>query len=355
MIAVAEAIPFPELTQGSHERLYALKGEVVQRGVRAVLGLEMPIFPKRRFQHGAADGGAGGAALPVRRGALPAALRGVASGDGVSGVASSDARIRALRPAKPFVDPGRAHGFLVEEERRPGGAVEHALTAFLSGAECPFTCAFCDLWRYTIDGPTPEGALTRQVKAVLDEAGATHPHLDRLKLYNASNWFDRRAVPSRDSGDIAALASSFAGVTVESHANTVGAATLDFAGRLTGRLEVAMGLETIHPVAAAQLNKRLDLSTFDRAAGIPRRARDRPAGLRPPRRAARAGGGVGGVGGAERGVCGGAGGGGGVDHPGARRQRGVGAAGGDGGVRRADASRAGGRRSTGAWRWRRRW
>ena len=34
-------------------RLYALKGEVVRRGVRAVTGFDMPIFPKRRFQHGA--------------------------------------------------------------------------------------------------------------------------------------------------------------------------------------------------------------------------------------------------------------------------------------------------------------
>jgi asparagine synthase (glutamine-hydrolysing) len=52
VIAVAEAIPFGELTKGSHERLYALKGEIVARGIRSVLGLEMPIFPKRRFQHG---------------------------------------------------------------------------------------------------------------------------------------------------------------------------------------------------------------------------------------------------------------------------------------------------------------
>ena len=52
VIAVAEAIPFADLTEGSHERLYALKGEVVARGVRAVLGMEMPVFPKRRFQHG---------------------------------------------------------------------------------------------------------------------------------------------------------------------------------------------------------------------------------------------------------------------------------------------------------------
>jgi asparagine synthase (glutamine-hydrolysing) len=52
VIAVAEAIPFAALTQGSTERLYALKGEIVARGIRAVLGMTMPVFPKRRFQHG---------------------------------------------------------------------------------------------------------------------------------------------------------------------------------------------------------------------------------------------------------------------------------------------------------------
>jgi len=52
VIAVSEAIPFAKLTEGSHERLYALKGEIVARGIRAVLGLNMPVFPKRRFQHG---------------------------------------------------------------------------------------------------------------------------------------------------------------------------------------------------------------------------------------------------------------------------------------------------------------
>jgi len=52
VIAVAEAIPFAALTQGSTERLYALKGDIVARGFRSVLGIEMPVFPKRRFQHG---------------------------------------------------------------------------------------------------------------------------------------------------------------------------------------------------------------------------------------------------------------------------------------------------------------
>jgi asparagine synthase (glutamine-hydrolysing) len=57
VIAVAEAIPFAELTQGSHEKLYALKGEVVRRGIARMAGLEMPIFPKRRFQEGAVPEG----------------------------------------------------------------------------------------------------------------------------------------------------------------------------------------------------------------------------------------------------------------------------------------------------------
>lgn len=53
VIAVAEAVPFIELTQYDVPRLYELKGEIVSRGIRAVTGLDMPVFPKRRFQHGA--------------------------------------------------------------------------------------------------------------------------------------------------------------------------------------------------------------------------------------------------------------------------------------------------------------
>jgi asparagine synthase (glutamine-hydrolysing) len=53
VVEVAEGIPFAALTAYDVPTLYALKGEVVARGVRAVTGLEMPTFPKRRFQHGA--------------------------------------------------------------------------------------------------------------------------------------------------------------------------------------------------------------------------------------------------------------------------------------------------------------
>ncbi|GAC1411137.1 MAG: Fe-S oxidoreductase [Gemmatimonadaceae bacterium] len=153
---------------------------------------------------------------------------------------------------------------MVEEERRPQGRIEQALTVFLAGAECPFTCSFCDLWRFTIDGPTPPGALAKQLEGVLKTLEGPTP--DRLKLYNASNFFDKRAVPSEDFPAIATLAAPFAGVTVESHASTIGARTLAFARQIPGRLEVAVGLETIHPEAAAHLNKRLDLARFDSAA-----------------------------------------------------------------------------------------
>jgi asparagine synthase (glutamine-hydrolysing) len=55
LVEIAEAIPFIDLTGWDHERLYDLKGDIVRRGVKAVTGLDMPIFPKRRFQHGAAS------------------------------------------------------------------------------------------------------------------------------------------------------------------------------------------------------------------------------------------------------------------------------------------------------------
>ena len=152
----------------------------------------------------------------------------------------------------------------MEEERAATGAIERALTVFLAGAECPFTCSFCDLWRWTIDGPTPRGALPKQLGRALEGLRGSLP--ERLKLYNASNFFDHRAVPIDDLPRIAELAAPFQAVTVESHASMIGPDVLAFQNLLSGKLEVAIGLETIHPVAMAHLNKRLDLARFDRAA-----------------------------------------------------------------------------------------
>jgi asparagine synthase (glutamine-hydrolysing) len=53
VVETAEQIPFGDLTDYDVGKLYALKGEIVSRGVQATTGMSMPIFPKRRFQHGA--------------------------------------------------------------------------------------------------------------------------------------------------------------------------------------------------------------------------------------------------------------------------------------------------------------
>lgn len=52
VIAEALAIPFETVLDGSVERLYLLKQQVVQAGVKAVIGIDMPAYPKRRFQDG---------------------------------------------------------------------------------------------------------------------------------------------------------------------------------------------------------------------------------------------------------------------------------------------------------------
>ena len=55
VIEIAEGIPFIELTDWDHEKLYELKGQIVRRGVQQITGMDLPVFPKRRFQHGALD------------------------------------------------------------------------------------------------------------------------------------------------------------------------------------------------------------------------------------------------------------------------------------------------------------
>ncbi len=173
--------------------------------------------------------------------------------------------IRALRAPKRPIDPWRALASFWETERTPRGGEIAALTVLLAGAECPFTCVFCDLWRETLDGPTPAGAIPAQLRAVLDEVGPLPPRA-AIKLYNASNFFDQRAVPVGDEDEILALLAPFARVTVECHPRLVGARCLRFAERLAGTLEVAMGLETIHPAALPRLGKAMTLEDFERAA-----------------------------------------------------------------------------------------
>jgi asparagine synthase (glutamine-hydrolysing) len=55
VIEISEGIPYIDMTNWDHQKLYDLKGKIVSQGIKAVTGMEMPVFPKRRFQHGAAS------------------------------------------------------------------------------------------------------------------------------------------------------------------------------------------------------------------------------------------------------------------------------------------------------------
>lgn len=53
VMSVAEGIPFIAITSYDHTKLYDLKGAVVASGIKQLTGFDMPVYPKRRFQHGA--------------------------------------------------------------------------------------------------------------------------------------------------------------------------------------------------------------------------------------------------------------------------------------------------------------
>lgn len=56
VIEISEGIPYIDITKWDHKKLYELKGSIVSAGVKAITGINMPIFEKRRFQHGATSG-----------------------------------------------------------------------------------------------------------------------------------------------------------------------------------------------------------------------------------------------------------------------------------------------------------
>jgi asparagine synthase (glutamine-hydrolysing) len=56
VIEISEGIPYIEMTNWDHNKLYELKGAIVAAGVKSITGMDMPVFEKRRFQHGAVSG-----------------------------------------------------------------------------------------------------------------------------------------------------------------------------------------------------------------------------------------------------------------------------------------------------------
>lgn len=172
--------------------------------------------------------------------------------------------VRARRGPKEAVDPRRPLGVFRERERRLDGPPVPVLTVLLAGAECPFTCVFCDLWRYTLDGATPRGAIPTQIDRALEEI-VTEPG-SWIKLYNASNWFDERAVPEDDDPALLGRLEPFDRVIVECHPRLVGQRARRWSRALgPGRLQVALGLETVDSDVQPRLGKGADLEDFARA------------------------------------------------------------------------------------------
>ena len=180
-----------------------------------------------------------------------------------------DGFILSRRPTRPVHDPWTAHGMTVEQEVCPDGSLADVVTVFLTGRECPWRCAMCDLWRFTTDTDTPPGALARQIREAVGPASPREARPRHVKLYNAGSFFDPRAVPPSDYDDLASAIAGFSRVIVESHPALVGARVDQWLAALGPHglsLEVAMGLETAHPEALERLNKRMTGAQFRDAA-----------------------------------------------------------------------------------------
>jgi len=156
------------------------------------------------------------------------------------------------------LDPGQPYAFFVEKERSAHGRLVPVAALFLTNRECPWHCLMCDLWRNTLTSSVPVGAIPAQIDFALSRLGPA----EHIKLYNSGSFFDPRAIPNEDHAAIAGRLNAFDLTIVESHPALIGDDTFRFRDRLSGSLEVALGLETVHPVAGPRLNKRMSLEQY---------------------------------------------------------------------------------------------
>lgn len=188
----------------------------------------------------------------------------------------TSAEILALRPSVKRPVPGITPlDVLQEQEARDiAGGVASILTVLLRGSECSYRCLMCDLWKSTHSEPTPPGNIPKQIEFALqqsqddgdrqvDSASGSPPRW--IKLYNASNFFAPINVPTEDLKCIAELVRDHARVVVENHPRLLTDRITAFAEDLNGKLEVAMGLETIEPRVLKSLNKQLTVDDVQRA------------------------------------------------------------------------------------------
>ena len=173
------------------------------------------------------------------------------------------------RGPKNPLDPHRPYAWLLEKERAADGSLVDVLTIFLTNKECPWRCLMCDLWQNTLDETVSAGAISEQIDFALGQMESECndlPKLQQIKLYNAGSFFDAQAIPEDEEAEISMRLTKFSRVIVESHPALIGDRCLRFRDRLNGQLEIALGLETVHPEALVKLNKRVSLEQFRDAA-----------------------------------------------------------------------------------------
>jgi radical SAM enzyme (TIGR01210 family) len=178
--------------------------------------------------------------------------------------AERDKWILAHRPGRNSLNPLQPYAFFVEEECLASGEIVPVATLLLTNRECPWRCLMCDLWKNTLAETVPGGSIPAQIDYALERL----PPARQIKLYNSGSFFDTRAIPPQDYPAILNRIASFERVIVECHPALVGENCFRFKEQLTGRLEVAMGLETVHPQILERLNKRMTTDQFAAAASL---------------------------------------------------------------------------------------
>ena len=175
--------------------------------------------------------------------------------------------ITGRRPERNVHDVRKPYHAMLEQEVGPDGVLWDVATLFLVNKECPFRCLMCDLWKNTTVDAVDAGDIVAQVEAGLAVTGPGRA----VKLYNSGSWFDQAAVPVSAYEPVARLVAGFERVIVESHCAFLGERAEQFLMLLQRYnpnvvLEVAIGLETVHPEVLARMNKRVTTADFVAAA-----------------------------------------------------------------------------------------
>lgn len=165
------------------------------------------------------------------------------------------------RPDRNATDFTRPYHWMVEKERNSYGQIKDTGIIFLTNKECSFHCLMCDLWKNTTKDPVPLGAIPEQISWALGKMSG----VKQIKLYNSGSFFDVKAIPVEDHVPIASLVGDYETVIVEAHPKIIDEKCLRFNDMLQAELEVAIGLETVHPEILQKLNKSMTVSDFEKA------------------------------------------------------------------------------------------